>query len=137
MEGELKMKINRKIMTGMLAVGLLTTGVLGVQAEEEARGINITVPGLNGTNTAGKQTKVISDMDGYLNIYEISGDNKMDGRAETALHTSTGPWVRLSHDNKGYLLPNSIKKDAKITARFSSDLTTYLPITVTGSFQGN
>jgi len=124
-------------MAGILSIGLLTTGVLSVQAEEKAHQINVSVPGLNQSSFDGTQWKTIDDKDGYLNIYEISGDNKIDGRAETALHTSPGPWVRLSHDNKGYLLENSIKKDNRIQARFSSDITTYFPITVTGDFQGN
>ncbi len=131
------MKKNRKVMVGILSLGLLTTGVLSVQADTAPRSINVSVPGLNQSSFDGRQYKEISDKDGYLNIYEISGDNKMDGRAETAKLTDPGPWVRLSHDNKGYLLENSIKEGKKIQARFSSDITTLLPITVTGDFQGN
>ena len=124
-------------MVGILSAALLTTGVLSVQADEKAHSFRASVPGLNQSTFEAGQWKTISDMDGYLDIYEISGDNKIDGRAETSLYTSTGPWKRLAYDNRGYLLENSIIEGKHIQVRFSSDLTTYLPITVTGTFQGN
>ncbi|KUF35676.1 MULTISPECIES: hypothetical protein [Lysinibacillus] len=131
------MKKNSKVIAGVLSLGLLTTGVLNVQALTEPRNINASVPGLNQSSADGYQQKSISDKDGYLFIDSISNESKLDARAETAKLTNTGPWVRLSHVNKGYLLENSIKKDKYIQARFSSDVTSFLPITVTGTFQGN
>ena len=134
------MKKNSKILTGILSLGLLTMGVLTVQADSYGHKISGSVPGLNNSERDGYQDKDISNKDGYLMIYNISGPNKMDGRAETGVGgvgAGTGPWVRLSYDNKGYLLGNSIKNDKKIAVRLSSDLTTYLPITYSGTFQGN
>ncbi|MGF9977354.1 hypothetical protein [Viridibacillus arvi] len=131
------MKKNSKIMAGILSLGLLTTGVLSVQADTIPTTFDASVPGLNNSTTAGGgQRKVISNKDAYLNIYKISGNSKLDARAETGV-SKGGPWVRLSGNNFGIALENSIQKGETIHVRFSSDLLSYLPIKVTGDFQGN
>ena len=82
-------------MVGITSLGLLTTGALSVQAYTMPYPVNVSVPGLNSSSIAAPQEKSISNKDGYLNIYTISGDNKMDGRAEQGKTTKTGPWVRF------------------------------------------
>lgn len=128
------MKIKKKVLTGVLAFGLLTVG-MGANAGTALIDYSTTVGAFNGSGYTDYQTKVTGKMEGYLNSQNVGGDYKVDGRMTAS--SGTGSWVRID-DNLSYIIPNSISAgNSTVRMQFSNDLTTPKQVQVTGNWASN
>ncbi len=127
--------VKKKLMVGILAVGMLFSGAMAANAGTTWSGYNTSVAPLNGSGYTGYQTKAVDGATAYLNSGSVGGGYKVDAR--TLSSGSAGTWRRDVVGGNSYNLNNNHYKGTSLRVQFSNDLATRVSVQVVGSWISN
>ena len=128
--------MKKKVLGAVVGVMVMASGV-NAFAGTTAVVFNLSLPGFNGNISTESQTKSTSGATGNISSFNAGSTGNVDARMIDD-NGNNGSWTRkLSSGSYDLSSHSKHTNGTSVRAQFSSDLTTTVGVTISGSFKSN